>query len=447
MRGGKSFLILLVIAAGLGGYAYYLSKHEPDATEGATKSTKVFPKAEIEKMQDLEVHAANGDVTHLKKDGATWKITAPANVDADPSEGATLASTVASLESSRVIDPNPTSLKDFGLDPARVMITFTQTGDTATHTLYVGSKTPTGSDLYARADGQPALFLIAGSLDDSLNKTTFGLRDKTVLKFQRDGADMVTLTASGKTISLEKKGSNEWRMKSPVDARADFSAVDGVVGHLAQLQMKSIVTADGEKDLKKYGLDKPDMTATIGAGSTRASIALGGKSPDGTLYARDLSRPVIFTVDATAADDFKKKADDFRTKDLFEFRSFNATSLEITQGGQTYAFTKNKVGDAYVWSQVKPAAKDVDQTKMTDLLSAVSGLRADSFTEASSGGDTIIVVAQFGDAIPAREERVTFHKNGMKVQASRSDDAGAAVVPSADFDKALDALKALTGGK
>ena len=47
----------------------------------------------------------------------------------------------------------------------------------------MGNKTPTGSDLYAQVEGQPKLFLISGYLEDTFNRTTFDLRDKTALKF------------------------------------------------------------------------------------------------------------------------------------------------------------------------------------------------------------------------------------------------------------------------
>jgi len=52
--------------------------------------------------------------------------------------------------------------------------------------------------------------------------------------------------------------------------------------------MKSITEpAAAEKEYAKYGLDKPELTATVGAGSTRATIAIGkatraGSSTPGT---------------------------------------------------------------------------------------------------------------------------------------------------------------------
>ena len=104
------------------------------------------------------------------------------------------------------------------------------------------------------------------------------------------------------TRTLVRQG-NDWKLTSPVQARADFNGADGLVGRLFQLQMKALTADDGTADLKKYGLDKPQAVATVGAGSSQAAIAIGSKADDTTVYARDLSRPMIFTVESTLLDD------------------------------------------------------------------------------------------------------------------------------------------------
>ena len=260
-------------------------------------------------------------------------------------------------------------------------------------------------------------------------------------------------------MSLTKKGS-DWRFTKPVDAKADFNLVDGLVGKLHQAKMTGIETADGTKDLKKYGLDKPQATATIGAGSARATLALGSKKEDGSLYARDLSRPAIFTVEGTLLDELKKSADDFRRKELFEFRSFSAQHVEVTFAGQTYAFDKPKAAEPApnatpspspspatdVWKQTKPAAKDVDQAKMNDFLTTISSLRADKFADkAITGGEEMTVSVKFGDA--SATEQIQFRKVGPIVHAIRSGESGAAVVTTADYDRAVTQLKAIVGIK
>ncbi len=309
MRGGRSFLILVVVALGLGAYIYFVeSKREPNDL-AASKKDKVFT-ADSAKFEEVEVHAASGEVTALKKVNGLWEIVKPESLPTDSSEIGSLLSSLDTLEVQRVIDEHPANPAEFGLAPARFSVAFKVAGEPAMKRLEIGKKTPTGSDLYARVEGQQRVFLISAYLEDSLNKTTFGLRDKTALKFDREAADTLTLEVTGSpALSFVKKGT-EWRFTKPYDAKADFGIVDGVVSKLSSARMTAIETADGTKDLKKYGLDKPQAVATVGVGSTQARLAVGSKKADGALYARDLSRPLIFTVDATLLDDLKKKPDD-----------------------------------------------------------------------------------------------------------------------------------------
>ncbi len=477
MRGGRSFLILLVIALGLGAYIYFVeSKRTPSDTP---KKDKVFT-ADTSKIDTIEVHAASGETTTIKKNGTDWQIVAPEAMDADASTVSSLVSTLESLEVNRVVEDNPASVKDFGLEPAKYSVAFKLAGDSTFHRLNVGDKTPTGADLYARVEGQPKLFLISAFNGDSLNRTPFDLRDKTVLKFQRDGVDAITLqSTTTPTVSLARKA-DEWRLTAPVSAKADFGTVDGIVGQLAQARMKAIepVTpaagpppALSAADTKKFGFDKPQATATLGAGSSKATLEIGGKKDDTAVYARDLSRPtMVFTVDASFATGLERKPDDLRVKDVFEFRSFTAQSIDFTLDGQTYSFAKEKVAPkptttpgasptptptptttpepVDTWKLKKPTEKDVDQTKVTDILSGFSNLRADKFADKPSPtGSELVVVARFGDATSPKEEKVTFRKTGDTVQAIRQGDSGAAIVSTTDYDKVLAQLKELTGAK
>jgi hypothetical protein len=509
MRGGRSFLILLIVAVGLGTYIYFVESKR-DLTEPAAKKDKVF-QIDSGKFEEIEVHAPAGDVTHLKKIGDAWQIVEPEVMDADTTEVATLVSTLSSLEVQRTVDEHPASVQAFGLEPARFSVKFRLAGETAMRQLNVGAKTPTGSDLYARVEGQPKLVLIQAFAEDSLARTTFDFRDKTILKFDRVGTDMLKIEAADTpALAFARKG-DAWRLTAPVDARADFSAVDGIVGQVFQAKMKSIVapgaagaaaaaeaaksTSAGKKpagaaesstgtsaasglsaaDAKKYGFDKPQVTATVGVGSTRATLVIGGKSDDGSLYARDLARPVVFTVEAALLDGLKKKADDVRVKEIFEFRTYTVSAVDLTLGGKAFSFAKQKAApdvkkdadkdkpkDAAapatpatpaamieVWKQTKPAAaKDPDQTKWTDLLSSLSNLRAEKFADkALASGEDLVVVAHFGDETAPKEERVTFRKSGDVVHVIRQGEPGAAVVSTSDYDKAISQFKELAGIK
>jgi hypothetical protein len=454
MQRGRSLLILLVVALGLGGYIYFVeSKRDLTDPKFAPKG-KVFT-VDSAKIEEIQVTAADGKTTTLKRDGTLWKITAPEALEPDTSQTSTMLTTIETLDIQRVINEKPAGVKDYGLDPPRFKVAFRLAGETAFKTLNVGNKTPTGSDIYAQVEGDPKLFLINSYTEESLNRTTFDLREKTALKFQRDAVDAITLDVAGNpSVALAKKG-QDWRLAKPVDAKADFGTADGLVSRLEQARMKSIVSPTAPTaaaDIKKYGFDKPQATVTLGAGSTRASLVIGAKLEDGSLYARDLSRPIVFTVEAGLLEDLKKKPDDIRVKDVFQFRSFSALGLDLTVGGQTFSFAKEKqaVKDQSpandVWKQKAPAAKDVDQTKFTDLLTTLSNLRADKFADKPvTGGEEIVVVARSGDAAGPVTEKVTLRKAGDVVHAMREGETGAAIIPAAEFDKARALIKEIAG--
>jgi hypothetical protein len=460
MRGGRSLLILLVVALGLGAYIFlFEAKREPAGDTAAVKKAKVFS-TDASKFEEIEVKATSGDTTTLKKKNGLWEIASPESVPTDASEVGSLVSSIESLEIQSVVDENPKSPAEFGLEPPRFTVGFKAAGAAATTRLQIGRKTPTGGDLYARVEGQPKVFLISGYLEDALNKTPFKLRDKTILKFERDAADSLAIDRTEPpAMAFVKKGS-DWRFTKPYEAKADFNLVDGLVGKLNQAKMTGIETADGTKDLKKYGLDKPQVSATIGAGSARATLAFGSKKDDGSIYARDMSRPMVFTVEGSLLDELKKSADDLRRKDLFEFKSFSAQHVEVTYGGQTYAFDKPKAPEPApgaspsptpspatdVWKQVKPAAKDVDQTKFNDFLTTLSNLRADKFADkAFTSGEEMTLSVKFGDT--GTTEQMQFRKSGGVVHAIRTGDSGAAIVSTADYDKAIATLKEITAKK
>lgn len=438
MRGVRSFLILVVIAAALGGFLYYDSKREPASD---TKQEKVFGGVEADKIDQVSVSSVSGEKTTAQKQGSAWQVTAPAPVAADEAELSGITSNLASLQLQRVVDDKASDFKQYGLDPARLSVTFKSGGKE--QTLLLGDKTPTGADMYARLPGAPRVFLVSSFLEATFNKTSFDLRDKTILKIDREKVDRVEIQAGDKSMTFAKQGA-DWRITSPFEARADFGAVESIVGRLNTVPMKSIAAAEANdaKALAEYGLDKPAATIRVVSGSSQAGLAIGKSAADGTVYARDLSRPMVFTVESGLADDMKKPADDFRVKDLFDARAFNATRVEVVRQGQTLAFEKDK--DA--WKQVTPAAKAADTAKVEGLLTALANTRATGFEAkiAATGLDSPELVATIKFEEGKKQEKVTFSKKGADAFARREGDAAAAKIDAAALDgivKAFDALK------
>jgi hypothetical protein len=438
---GMRFLILLLVAIPLGWYAYRDSKKGP--VDDTPKRDKVFS-VDADKIDELEIKSESGDRTTLKKKGADWVIVQPVDSASDQGTVSGITSNLASLEIQRVIDEKAGDLKQFGLASPRIEVAYKSGGQQ--RRLQIGDKTPTGSDLYAKLADSNRVFLIPAYLDSTFNHGTFDLRDKTVLKVDREKLDTLEVVSDKRTERFEKK-QGDWVIAQPPVGKAEFSAVDNLVSRVSSLQMKSIV--NDAADLKKYGLEQPAMTVRVGSGSSLASLLVGSSAESGSVYAKDASRPTVFTIESSLVDDLKKDPSEYRLKDLFDARAFNTTRVEIVRNGQTITFEKTKTKDKdgkeqEKWRQTAPAAKDADSAKVGALISAASAARATGFVDstAKTGLDKpeLTVSLTYDEG---KQEHVAFARSSGTGYASKAGSPGAAKIDTATIDAIVKALEDL----
>ena len=440
MRGFRSTLVLLVIFFGLLGYIYFYESKQP-STPPAEQKPKAFT-VQADKIEELTVKATSGETTKLKKGSGGWDIVEPTATPAAQTEATGIAQGLAALDVQRVVEENPSDLSQFGLAQPKIDVGFRASGQTAFTHLLVGDKTPTGGELYAKTQDQKKVFLISSYLDTTFNRTPFDLRDKSILKVARDTVTGVEIARAKEPIALAKEGA-DWNLTKPVRATGDFAAVEGLLGQIESAQMVAL-TAPEAKDLKPYGLDKPALSLTVVAGADRKTLEVGKKAPDGSSYARESTRPVIFTISQAIVTELEKPATEYRKKDLFDFRPFNTSRLELTRDKQTFVFEKSSPDPktAAKWQRTAPTKKDIDNPKFESAITQLSALKADSFVDAGAAtglkNPVATVVAKFDDG--KKEERVEFGKSGSNVYAARGTEPGAAKLDAAAFDSTMNAF-------
>ena len=449
MRGLTSTIALIVVLAGLGGYIYFVDSKRPAASpNGEDPKEKVYA-VETDKIDEIRI-AAGGETSLLKKSDAGWKMIEPAPTDADPAEAIGMAQALASLERVRVVDENPNDLAQYGLEKPAVRIDFKAQGNVS-GSLKLGDKNATQGEIYAQKNDEKAVFLVAAFQENSFNRKPFDLRDKKILKFDRDKADAIALVRGPGSIELARSGT-EWKVMKPTAGRSDYSAVEGLLTRLSGANMSKLVETDA-KDLAKYGLDKPAMTITVGAGSSKTVLEIGKTENDvghpfkGATYARDASRPLVFTVDTTLQDDLKKSLDDYRKKELFEFRPFLLAKLravlDAPGGPKTYEFEKvkgAKPNDPETWKVTRAGGESIttDQAAMDDLLNKLISLKTESWVDpkTKTGLDkpALVVSASYDEG---KFERVTFGQVGDNAYAARDGEAGVVKVDTPSMRGAM----------
>lgn len=444
MRGLRSTLLLVAVLTGLGAYIYFVTWKQPEGT--VSDLEKVFASVESDAIDEVTVRSTSGDVTTIKKEGGTWAIVEPVKVPAAEAEATGLTSALAQLELVRVIDPSPTSLGEYGLEKPRVEVEF-KGANKVSGRLYLGDKSPTGTGLYARRNDDKQVFLVSEYRESALNRSTFDLRDKTFVTIPRAKVQSVQIANGPQTVVLSKKD-DAWRLSAPLDARADFSTAEAILGRIESALVKSIVSERAAPaDLKPWGLDKPQVRLTIQLEGSATVLEFGSDADNGGVYARETAKPLVVTVDKSLVDEFKKSPEDYRQRELFAFRAFNATRAEFAWSGKSLVMERvDAAGDKpESWKRVSPTAGDLDRGKVDGLLNGLSDMRATAFKDspAGTGVDVPALTVAVAFEQSKKQDRATFGKVGDQVHAARPEDPGVAVVDAEEFGRTLTALDEL----
>lgn len=376
--------LALVVLAGLGAYIYFVeSKREPGSEK---KKEKVFSldKAKVGALT-LRPRAAE-EIRLVKDQDKGWRMAAPREVPADSGAVDSIVSALESLEVEDAVGDKPASLAEFGLEKPRMTVEATEQGGRSV-SLLLGDKVPAGSGVYAKLPSSPRVFTIAGYLDGTFDKKAFDLRDRDVLHVKRDEIQGLEVTGPEGSYVLAKDSAGEWSFRKPLATRAGRWSVDGLLGALEGLRMES-VAAEEPKDLKPFGLDKPQRTVTaVLATGVRRTLEIGSSPSDKKYNARDAAGGPVVVVASGLVDDLAKGMDSLRDKRLGDVAAYDVEGFEAVIDGAARAYAKTtakgKDGvETQTWKRTSPDPKELETDKVQDALFKVGGLEAQSFVDA-----------------------------------------------------------------
>ena len=409
----------MVVLLGLGSYIYlFQSKRSPGSGEAKPKAIDI-PKDEIEQ---LVIKSAGGDVSTVTKAGGRWQITAPLTAPADERLIARIVTLISELEIARVVDEDPTDLRQYGLAPPHVEVTIKASGVVGTQHLLLGVNALIGSSVYAQLSSGPRVILIASDIEDAVNKTTFDLRDKAVLKFDREKIDRLEIVAAGHAVELVRHDL-EWEMTKPLHTSAEPGVISELITKLTSLQATSFVAPEAANSTNDR-LDNPVATVTVVTGSSSETLQVGARADEANTYARNLSRPIVVTIPTSVADALKNEPVHYRRKEVFQFQTIDATRLEVVRDGQTAVYEKATApGTNGKWRERSPHARDVEPAKMEQALSKLSYLRALTFVpqpaRLTRGSGVMSVLVKYDEG--RKSESVQLATLGSEPFAVRAD--------------------------
>lgn len=371
----KGTIIWTLVLVALAAFVYiYEIKGGAKREETAEMAKKAFLFDE-EDVQQL-VLKRPGEIISFQRVNDGWQIIQPVRARADESAVQGIIDNLERAQIERVVSETAENLADFGLQFPQVTVEL-EYADGLRESLHLGERNPTRSYVYSQKDGEERVFLTQVALLTQAQKELFDLRDKRVLFFEDSQVNELELQR-GAEITKVRRCPEGWIMEKPLQTRGDDSSIEALLRRLKSARVESFVEED-PGSLTEYGLHKPALTITLtlGADAAQKKLLIGKEKEEGR-YARDQSRSPVFLVPSNLVHDLDKTAFELRNKQVLRFDRDDVEQLELLSHDQTIVCTKDTSGQ---WQMVAPESSVVKTWKVENILSSLSGLKAESFVE------------------------------------------------------------------
>src|SRR5215469_2182566 len=192
------------------------------------RDKSVFGASQYE-INSLSLSNEHGQVT-LSKDGSDWKIKTPVEADADSSKVGSTLSRITSAKAKEFVKDPSSDLAAYGLDKPKIAVT-ARLQNGGEQTLSIGSKVD--NLYYAKNSSQQQIFKVESDLYDDLNLKLADLRDKRIVKADKDDLTSVEIKNSSLKISAEKDKDGKWVVKDAGDNKGKEFKIDKVLDPLS----------------------------------------------------------------------------------------------------------------------------------------------------------------------------------------------------------------------
>jgi hypothetical protein len=198
----------------------------------------------------------------------------------------------------------------------------------------------------------------------------------TLVSYDSASVDKIEVSSPGNSVVLEKQG-NGWMLTSPLRYRADQSAVTAAVGKGRNLEVKSVVSSNPEKQ-RVFQVDSAGTLVQLYAGGTLvAAFRVGKPSPSYTeTYVRKEGSTDVYLAEGMFIYLFTHPAKDWRDKSIYKSQAELVRSVTYKYGDTTFALAMNDS----LW---RLNGDSVSQATVRSMVSSVANLLADDFVDST----------------------------------------------------------------
>jgi len=386
-----------------------------------------------DEITSFDLQRPGQPLLRIVREAEGWHIQEPVASQVDQFVVDAFLRDMAAARRERALEDVDDQLGEFGLLQPRLVVTL-RAGAEQTETLYVGNDDFSGDRLYSQLEGETQVLMTTKSVFSSADKELREWRSKSVLDFDQDSISQIEIEQGSQRIRLEKQAS-DWLLIQPLEDRASESEVSSLLSAIKYARVDDFV--DDPEPLPAYGLDSAEYRFRVRETTDHEwrVLEVGMQKPEQeTYFARDPSRPLVFTIRKAVVDKLSLAASEYRDlrvidlkQDGFDLLSYRHgdTSFKLIRQGATFSLLEppEKAGQAVPAYKFWYPLQDLSFQTMTDRPSAENDPR---FSE-----PLITLEFRIGDEIRLFE----FAEQGDQVWARQSNNGRGGTIARAEFEK------------
>lgn len=345
-----------------------------------------------EDVQEIQLAAADTPAIVLRRqEKEAWEMTAPVKDAADISQVRDMLKRLQEVRVKEFIEEAPANLATYGLDTPALRLDVQRGGEQPETTLLLGKLNTEKQGVYAKRSATERVILLPQDFWEKLPKTATALRDKALLKFDRDRVVRLEMQTPETHVLVSSTAPQQYTLEQPEQAPGDSDAVYRLLWDILELKATDIVT-DTPEALGTYGLEAPRVHLSVVENPPADSqqeartlqLLIGSEATDGKgVYVQRGGTPTVYLVELKGVEPLlNATAFALRDKKLLHFSSDSIAKIQVQYLNGQFALERHDK----TWRLTEPTKQEVSQRWKVDSL--LSDLQALEYVKIVSNVDT-----------------------------------------------------------
>ncbi|MBN2398826.1 MAG: DUF4340 domain-containing protein [Candidatus Aminicenantes bacterium] len=315
MKSSKTKTEYIILGVAIIALLLYLVLRNPDRMNYQLPSLPSVVKADINRI-DI---AKAGETIRLEKKDSQWLIQ-PQGFSSDPAKTEAIVNAIFNLSMTALVSESKNYFP-YGLDKENEIVVKAYQNDRLLREFSVGNAASTYNHTYVKLANDPRVFHARNSFRSDFDRKIDDLRDKTVLKFDKNeiaaieinsGAEKILFSKNVKPVAVKPNEEKQQDQAAPPKTEESWLMADGAPGNLSELN--SIIDQTSQLNCEQFidGKTKDDFKeptyTVLLKGLKDFTLAIFPKQEKATSYpAVSSESPYPFLLSAYKAESIMKK--------------------------------------------------------------------------------------------------------------------------------------------